>query len=296
MLTPSHFHHRNPAARGARRAITLIELLVVLTMLAILFALALPAVQAVRRAAVRTTSLNKLRQIGLATQNLAGTSGGNLPGFRDGVQNYLTDRMITDELFPYLELQLPPFKQGALEESYPRFSALLSPADPSLAFYPPTAAPSPCNYAFNMQAFLGSSAVPLAVPDGTSTTIAFAERYAATVVTHSLFTYALGGAALPGEAQRGDFSGLRRASFADPGWGDVVPVTSAGQTRASVPGKTFEVCPHPLNASGRVLQTPYREGLLTVFLDGSGRVVAPSVSESVFWALVTPAGGEVPGD
>jgi len=33
--------------------------------------------------------------------------------------------------------------------------------------------------------------------------------------------------------------------------------------------------------------------LTVAMFDGSVRTLSPSVSESVFWALVTPAGGEV---
>jgi hypothetical protein len=90
-------------------------------------------------------------------------------------------------------------------------------------------------------------------------------------------------------------SGERRPSFADAGWGDVVPVTDPATrvTRPRRPGATFQVRPESRYADAFLPQTPFAAGLPVAMFDGSVRTVRPGVAPEVFWAAVTPASGEV---
>ncbi len=283
---------RTPLAMH-RRGITLVEVLVVIGLIGVLVGLLLVAVQKVREAAVRTQSMNNLRQIVHATQNFADAAEGRLPSINGNPNSPNVGRALFFALLPYIEqgsnyilyLNDPSGNLPTHVKTY------MSPADPTIT----PAADSVASYASNAQVFHGSPAMSRTFQDGTSTTIAFAEHYAV----------GCGGSTFLWSVYQANDS-AHRATFADGGpnvdqyanCGDDYPVTNPGvppTSRGAWRG-TFQVAPPSpawTNCNPRLANTPHTGGMLTAFADGGVRILTPSIAPTVYWGAVTPASGEV---
>jgi type II secretory pathway pseudopilin PulG len=309
---------------SSRRGVTLVEVLVMVGIFAVLIAVILSAVSKVREAAARARSLNNLRQLSLATHQVGATTGGFVGGFYDPDPPTLKEKVRLFELYPdfacplalaYLTSNGRPLtgQKGPVAEGLQPL--MVSPGDPSAELGQADVIRAnhwfggPTSYAFNMTAFVGPVKFPSGLSDGLSNTVAYCERYyvrfgpAPTMsdpTTGQLYAAkpaSLLNFAFVDSKCQGKVYGNRRASFADPGWGDVVPVTDKAThvTRPSRPGATFQVQPRADEADLFIPQTPFVAGLPVALFDGSVRTVRPGVAPEVFWAAVTPAGGEVAG-
>jgi prepilin-type N-terminal cleavage/methylation domain-containing protein len=257
-----------------RSAFTLLELLVVIAIIGVLVVLLMSAVQQVRETANRMGCLNNLKQIALAThhcQDLCSKLPPACGRFPDPVKDPLGTLQF--HLLPFLE-------QGDLYQQPDPGQPLkvyVCPSDPSVSDGTCSIDPAwgaGC-YASNFQVFApennwgGFAEIPKSFKDGTSTTILLAERYASCGDYKSAWDY-----------QQID---KNTPSFA---------VFSRGVDSIfeSQPNPWDENC-DPAKASSS------HTGVMNICLaDGAARSLANTINPTIWWALCTPAGGEVIGD
>ena len=286
------------------RGFTLIELLVVIAIIAILIGLLLPAVQKVREAAARTQCQNNLHQFALALHDCQSAMS-SLPPMYGPFQGAQSRGTLFFWLLPYMEqdnvfkLSQPygfdeffagPTGQYGGDISQPiadqPLKIFLCPADgnnnPQQMW---TNGWAGTNYVANYQVFAQNNNVQFkprisaSFPDGTSNTIAFAEKV--------MRCQDPGSSPWDGP---GTFSPL---------WGhgdwnyDWMP---AFQTWVnSGPGAMFQIQPLPNQCNRSLASTPHTGGMVVGLADGSVRTVAGGISGSTWWAACTPAAGDVLG-
>ncbi len=288
---------------NCRKGMTLIELLVVIAIIAVMIGLLLPAVAAIREAALRISSSNNIRQCVLALHHYSEHKG-KLPSL-DGSSNIFRFSMMF-EMLPYVEEA--NFYRECIETgsgtSAHTVRMYLSPADPTVNRNQPDL--NLASYGANAYAFQKKCSIPKSFPDGLSNTIAFAEHYA-WGCNSTQFSWFIARPLIidlpPNERLY-----VHRATFAEPttintAFGipyppDVYPVTSDHPpvSIGSEPHLTFQIRPTLQECNPRLAQTPHSSGMLVGMLDGSVRTLSGKTSASVYWGLVTHAGGEVLSD
>jgi type II secretory pathway pseudopilin PulG len=273
------------AARSSRIGVTLMEVLAALAIIAVLIGLLVVAVVRVREQAVRTESENKLRQIMIATHNFAGANNGRLPTVDANEASANPNGSLFVAILPFLDHS----EINQVTVAYGPIALYISPADPT-ASAGIGAEAGFASYAANAQVFIDNPRLPGSIPDGASNTIAFAEHYGYgcggknTAISFYYWMPYIAGAA------------ESRATFAEDQF--IWPVTSGNPpvSIGSSAGVTFQVAPTPDRCNPFVAQTPHPSGMLVALLDGSVRTLAPNISESTYWAAVTPAGADPLGD
>jgi prepilin-type N-terminal cleavage/methylation domain-containing protein len=295
------------------RGFTLIELLVVIAIIAILIGLLLPAVQKVRSAAARTQSLNNLKQMALAMAHMNDTYGvmPNMDGYypknppgaiktathaNPGPRNSPMTGTPFFWMLPFIE------QKNTYDLMLNRHNdswwcgwdikTFVSPADPSA---PPNGMPdtsSPragTSYAPNEYVLTpiynanwptrdkgsATARLPASIPDGTSSTIVFAEkRMMCPWQGGSVFYW-------------GETGGGCGRTGSNP--------SSIGSIPAFNTLALPQFNPYPNACNPCLLNSSTDGGILVALFDGSSRLVSQGISQITWANAVQPADGNALG-
>ena len=301
-----------------KKAFTLIELLVVIAIIAILIGLLLPAVQKVREAANRTKCANNLKQLGLASHAYVDVHDGFPPAW--GGPNSPTRMALYGTahfyLLPYLE-QDNLYRQattGSNQIGTQIVRIFLCPSDSTLSNFIQRYGYASTNYACNVMVFdpLASRSLVTAMPDGTSNTVAWAERFR---------ECNWNGYTSPGWALHSDYIQYTNpgtntipgtngppGTWDTPGFGymdhgglavlGVVPGQGGDPNLTDQNGFTslpFQVAPRASECRFQITQTAHSGGMVVGLGDGSVRTITAGLSRATWVMACRPSDGQVLG-
>ena len=294
---------------AGRTGYTLIELLVVVGIIGIMIGLLTPAVQRLRDSAQRTECANNVRQLGMALQT-CNDAQGLLPPM-EGPFQQADAGSVFFHLLPFLEqgnlyfgtgVGDPPrcspenLADGSLGKNV-MVKTFLCPSDASYRARTHEGnweVTSDGGYAGNFQVFgkphsagsfangdwSGDSRIPISFADGTANTIVFADKYSNCDGPDPAGTFHQGGNRWAGHG--GD---TWSPAFAVPNLGS----DSTGQ------GSYFQARPDPYvgGCDPSRASSGHTQGIIVGVGDGSARLLSKDISAVTWWAICTPAGGEV---
>jgi prepilin-type N-terminal cleavage/methylation domain-containing protein/prepilin-type processing-associated H-X9-DG protein len=291
-----------------RNGFTLVELLIVVAIIGTLAGLLLPAVQKAREAANTAACSSQLRQLSLAALQSSTTQGSLPPGVGwyprpTAPGAYGT---ILFQLLPYIEQDVlfdstnqngNNLASNNNAQAYP-VALYRCPSDPSTG---PTTVLQDASgtswgtssYAGNAQVFCtvdpitgvlqslqGYARIPASIPDGTSNTALFSEKYATCYDT----TF----------AQGGNFWGYAGSSGTVQPYYPLYAVSWTGYSVGLASKFLNRPIPYQGNCDPTLASSPHPRGINIGMADGSVRTISSSASPSTWWALCTPAGQELP--